>query len=335
VSTAVATPPTPSPIPPRPPVRKNRMRQAIFEKCIEWVLFGCSFLSIVITVLIAFVVLEGAYDFFVYHNGEPLTGRQTWDRLVEFFTATEWTAGFEGAVYGIAPLLLGTISVALIAATVALPIGLTTAIYLSEYASPRMRSLAKPTLELLAGIPTVVYGFFAVAFLTPNVLAPLFEYFGLHISNPHNQLGGGIVVGIMIIPMIASLSEDAIRAVPRSLRDGAIALGATKFETSLKVTVPAALSGITASFLLAISRAIGETMAVSLACGDTARFTFNPLEGFATMTSFIVRMAKGDVRVGTTDYNSLFAVAAVLFFITLAMNIVAQRVLKRYRMVYQ
>jgi phosphate transport system permease protein len=223
----------------------------------------------------------------------------------------------------------------LIAAIVALPIGLTTAIYLSEYASPRVRSLAKPTLELLAGIPTVVYGFFAVAFLTPHVLAPLFEFFGMRIGNPYNQLAGGIVVGIMIIPMVASLSEDAIRAVPRTLRDGAIALGATKFETSMKVTVPAALSGITASFILAISRAIGETMAVSLACGDTARFTFNPLEGFATMTSFIVRIAKGDVRVGSTDYNSLFAVAAVLFFMTLGMNVIAQKVLKRYRMVYQ
>ncbi|MFO0865493.1 MAG: phosphate ABC transporter permease subunit PstC [Gemmataceae bacterium] len=297
--------------------------------------FGCGLLSIVITVLIAFIVLKGSFDFFFYQDGRALSGGEAWARFVEFFTGTEWTAGFSGAQYGILPLLLGTICVALIAAAVALPIGLTTAIYLSEYASPRVRAIAKPTLELLAGIPTVVYGFFAVAFLTPHVLVPLFGYFGIEIGNPYNQLAGGIVVGIMIIPMVASLSEDAIRSVPRSLRDGAIALGATKFETSLKVTVPAALSGITASFILAISRAIGETMAVSLACGDTARFTFNPLEGFATMTSFIVRIAKGDVRVGSTDYNSLFAVAAVLFFMTLGMNVIAQKVLKRYRMVYQ
>ncbi|MBX9677200.1 MAG: phosphate ABC transporter permease subunit PstC [Gemmataceae bacterium] len=332
MSTAVASPVVPQPA---PPVRMNRSRQKLIEAAIEWVLFGCASLSIIITVAIAALVLTGTYEFFMYQDERPLAWGEVWSRFVQFFTGQHWNAGFANAEYGILPLLFGTLCVALIAAAVALPIGLTTAIYLSEYASPRMRVIAKPTLELLAGIPTVVYGFFAVAFLTPHVLAPVFAFFGMQIGNPYNQLAGGIVVGIMIIPMVASLSEDAIRAVPRSLRDGAIALGATKFETSLKVTVPAALSGITASFILAISRAIGETMAVSLACGDTARFTLNPLEGFATMTSFIVRIAKGDVRVGSTDYNSLFAVAAVLFFMTLCLNIVAQKVLKRYRMVYQ
>jgi phosphate transport system permease protein len=225
--------------------------------------------------------------------------------------------------------------VAVIAAAIALPVGLLTAVYLSEYASPRVRNYAKPTLELLAGIPTVVYGFFAVTVVTPFLAG-----FIPGLGNPYNQLSGGIVVSIMIIPMVASLSEDALRAVPRSLRDGAYALGANKFEVSAKVVIPAALSGITASFLLAISRAVGETMAVSLACGDTSlplRFpeSLDPRVGAATMTSFIVRIAKGDIEHGSTDFNSLFAVAGMLFFITLAMNIVAQRVLRRYRQVYQ
>jgi len=258
---------------------------------------------------------------------------EIWERVAYFFTGTEGTAGFHEAKYGIFPLLLGTLTVAAIASLIAIPIGLATAVYLSEYAAPRVRAFAKPTLELLAGIPTVVYGFFAITVITPWLL-PLFGFFGIPLGNPNNQIAGGIVVGIMIIPMVASLSEDAVRAVPRSLRDGAIALGATKYESSVKVVVPAALSGITASFLLAFSRAIGETMAVSLACGDTARIVW-PNEGMATMTSFIVRIAKGDIEDGTTDFNSLFAVAGVLFFMTLAMNIIAQRIMKRYRMVYQ
>lgn len=185
-------------------------------------------------------------------------------------------------------------------------------------------------MELLAGIPTVVYGFLAISTITP-LLALVIP--GL--NQPYNQLAGGIVVGIMIIPMVASLSEDALRSVPQALRDGAFALGATKAETSLKVVVPAALSGITASFILAISRAIGETMAVSLACGEMARFTLDPREGAMTMTGFIVHMSKGDVPYGTNDFNSLFAVACLLFFITLAMNIFAQKFLRRYRQVYR
>src|SRR5262249_13494714 len=196
--------------------------------------------------------------------------------------------------------------------------------------APRVRGIAKPTLELLAGIPTVVYGFFALTTVTPFL-----ALFIPRLGDPTNQLSGGIVVGIMIIPMVASLSEDALRAVPRPLRDASIALGANKFETSVKVVLPAALSGVTASFLLAISRAIGETMAVSLACGEMAKFTLDPREGIATMTSFIVRIAKGDVPHGSTDFNSLFAVGALLFFITLGMNLLAQRVLRRYRQGFQ
>lgn len=320
-------------------LRKGRSpTQIVRERVIEFALLCCGLLSILVTVAIAGVVLFGSFEFFTTHDGAPMALRDIWDRVLYFFTGPEWSAGFAEARYGILPLLIGTVMVAFIAAIIALPIGLTTAIYLSEYAYPRTRAWAKPTLELLAGIPTVVYGFFAVTTVTP-FLATFIPGLG----NPYNQLSGGIVVGIMIIPMVASLSEDALRAVPRSLRDGAIALGANRFETSVKVVLPAALSGVTASFLLAISRAVGETMAVSLACGDQALNLneggflkiFDPREGMATMTSFIVRIAKGDVQHGSTDFNSLFAVAGLLFFMTLLMNLTANRVLRRYRQVYQ
>jgi phosphate transport system permease protein len=317
-------------------------RRRVWERCIETGLMLCGALSVVITLSIAIVIAIGSYDFFIYTDvldgqnrvvgQRELSGSEVWDRVLYFFTGTEWSAGLNPTAprYGILPLLLGTLLVAAIAAIIAIPIGLATAIYLSEYAPPRARAIAKPTLELLAGIPTVVYGFFAVTAVTPFL-----ALFVPGLGNPNNQLAGGIVVGIMILPMVASLSEDALRAVPRSLRDGAIALGANKFETSVKVVVPAALSGITASFLLAISRAIGETMAVSLACGDRARLSIDPRDGIATMTSFIVRVAKGDVERGTTVFHSLFAVAGVLFVMTLLVNIIAQAITKRFRMVYQ
>ncbi len=314
-------PPKKTELPPAP--------RRIGERIIEFGLFCCAAASIVVTLAIAAVVLYGAFQFFTLDNGEVLSASEVSKRVWNFFTGTEWAAAFVDAEYGIWPLLLGTLTVAGIAALIALPIGLSTAIYLSEYAQPGVRKVAKPILELLAGIPTVVYGFLAISALTPllSYLVPGLQGF--------NQLAGGIVVGVMIIPMVASLSEDALRAVPRSLRDGAIALGANKAETSIKVVVPAALSGITASFILAISRAVGETMAVSLACGEQVRFTLDPRVGAQTMTSFIVHMAKGDVQHGSTRFNSLFAVAALLFFITLAMNIIAQRFLGRYRQVYQ
>lgn len=319
--------------PPRFEVRINRKTQKFYEGLIELSLLACGLLSIVVTLTIFGVVVYGSLKFFVLENRVLMPAADIWARVVEFFTGTEWTAGFDNPKYGILPLLIGTMTVAVIASLIALPIGLTTAVYLSEYAAPRVRNFAKPMLELLAGIPTVVYGFFAITVITPALL-PVFGLMGIPLGNPTNQIAGGIVVGIMIIPMVASLSEDALRSVPRSLRDGAIALGATKYETSVKVVVPAALSGITASFLLAISRAIGETMAVSLACGSTARIVW-PNQGMATMTTFIVRAATGDAEDGTTYFYSLFAVAGVLFFMTLAMNVIAQRIMKRYRMVYQ
>jgi phosphate transport system permease protein len=290
------------------------------ERVIEFSLLCCGVLSIGITIAIATVVLVGSVQFFL----DP--GVSVW----YFLTGEEWSAGFSNPRYGILPLLTGTVMVAFIAGLVALPLGLTTAIYLSEYASSRTRSLVKPTLELLAGIPSVVYGYFALTTVTPFLAT-----FIPGLNEPTNQLSGGIVVGIMILPLVASLSEDAIRAVPRALREGSYALGANQFETSVRVVTPAALSGITASFILALSRAIGETMAVSLACGDKPVLTLDPREGIATMTSFIVRIAQGDVQHGSRDFNSLFAVAAVLFFMTLFMNVFAQWILGRYRQVYQ
>ncbi len=292
----------------------------ISEWIIEWALFASAFLSIGITIAIAWIVFSGTYQFF----SDPTVS------ISYFFTGSEWTAGFEDAKYSILPLLTGTIMVAVIAAVLALPIGLISAIYLSEYANKSVRLLLKPTLELLAGIPTVVYGYFAVFAITP-----MLHMFIPGLDPVTNQLSGGIVVAIMILPMVASLSEDAMRMVPGSLREASYALGATKFETSTKVVVPAALSGILASFLLAISRAIGETMAVTLACGGQPKLTLDPREGLATMTGFIARIAQGDVQHGTTLFNSLFAVAAVLFVVTLAMNMLAQWILTKYRQVYQ
>ena len=300
-------------LPPAPAFR-------ISEWLIEWALFASAFLSIGITVAIAWIVFSGTYQFF----SDPTVS------VSYFFTGTEWTAGFEDAKYSILPLLTGTIMVAVIAAVLALPMGLISAIYLSEYANKPVRLLLKPTLELLAGIPTVVYGYFAVFAITP-----MLQMFIPGLDPVTNQLSGGIVVAIMILPMVASLSEDAMRMVPGSLREASYALGATKFETSTKVVVPAALSGILASFLLAISRAIGETMAVTLACGGQPKLTLDPREGLATMTGFIARIAQGDVQHGTTLFNSLFAVAAVLFVVTLAMNMLAQWILTKYRQVYQ
>ena len=300
-------------LPPAPAFR-------VSEWIIEWALFASAFLSIGITVAIAWIVFSGTYQFF----SDPTVS------ISYFFTGSEWTAGFEDAKYSILPLLTGTIMVAVIAAVLALPMGLISAIYLSEYANKPVRLLLKPTLELLAGIPTVVYGYFAVFAITP-----MLQMFIPGLDPVTNQLSGGIVVAIMILPMVASLSEDAMRMGPGSLREASYALGATKFETSTKVVVPAALSGILASFLLAISRAIGETMAVTLACGGQPKLTLDPREGLATMTGFIARIAQGDVQHGTTLFNSLFAVAAVLFVVTLAMNMLAQWILTKYRQVYQ
>jgi phosphate transport system permease protein len=258
--------------------------------------------------------------------------------LRQFLTETEWTPHMprkSQQKFGILPLLWNTLLVTGIAALIGVPVGLAAAVYLSEYAGPKERAIIKPILEILAGIPTVVYGYFALMFITPWVLRPIFqEGLGFKV-NFFNAASGGIVVGIMIIPMIASLSEDVLRAVPRSLREAAYALGATKFDVSMKVIVPAALSGIIASFLLAIARAIGETMAVTIACGRTPTMTANPFDQIGTMTAYIVQVSQGDTPVGSLVYKSIFAIALTLFLITLTMNIISQWILRRYREIYQ
>lgn len=249
--------------------------------------------------------------------------------IIDFITSKEWFPFFEAdPQYGIIPLISGTLLVAVIAMLVAIPIGLATAIYLSEYASEKVRKVVKPILEVLAGIPTIVYGFFALTFVTPFLqkMVPDLNFF--------NALSPGIVVGIMIIPMIASLSEDAMAAVPRSMREGALALGSTKLEVSLKVVLPAALSGIIASFVLGISRAIGETMIVTIAGGSRPNLTFDPTETIQTMTAYIVQVSLGDASYGSTIYYSIYAVGMTLFIFTLLMNVIAQWISKRFREEY-
>jgi phosphate transport system permease protein len=256
--------------------------------------------------------------------------------LSEFLFSTEWTPNFTGPQehYGIAPLVCGTLLITGISGLIGLPAGLMIAVYLSEYASPRARGICKPMLEILAGVPTVVYGYFGLRFLTPYVIVPVFEKLGLDVQG-YNALCGGIVVGIMIIPMVASLSEDVLRAVPNSLRESGYALGATKFDVSTRIVVPSALSGVLASFLLALSRSIGETMAVAICAGNLPILTLNPLVAVQTMTAFIVNIMQGDVVAGSNVEKSLYAVALVLFMMTLTMNLISQIVLSRYREVYQ
>jgi phosphate transport system permease protein len=249
--------------------------------------------------------------------------------LFEFFSGTKWNPQI--GQFGIWPLVTATLMTAGIAMLVALPLGLGVAVYLSEYASTRARSILKPILEILAGIPTVVYGYFALTFMTPL----LRQIFGFETVDIYNTASAGIVIGILIIPMVSSMSEDALSSVPRSLREGSYGLGATKLETAIGVVVPAALSGITAAFIVAISRAIGETMIVAIAAGAGPNFTFNPFESAETMTGHIVRISGGDLSYDSIDYNSIFAIGLLLFFITLGLNIISQRVVRRFREVYE
>jgi phosphate transport system permease protein len=248
----------------------------------------------------------------------------------EFFTGTNWAPTFADPKFGVLPLVNGTLMVTGIAVLFAVPVGLAIAIYLSEYAPPRVRRMLKPFLEILAGIPTVVLGFFALTFVTPVILRSIFP--GI---DTFNALSAGLVVGLMIVPTIASLSEDALRAVPQSLREGAYALGATKRVSALKIIVPAALSGLSASVILATSRAIGETMIVAVAANSAPRMSFNPLEGLQTMTAFIVQVTLGDAPAGSTAYKTIFAVGATLFAMTFVLNAVSIRIVRRFKEVYE
>lgn len=249
--------------------------------------------------------------------------------LREFFTKTSWIPQI--GEFGVLPLVTSTVITSLIAMIVALPIGLFIAIYLSEYASERFRNWLKPILEILAGVPTVVYGYFALMFMTP-ILRSLF---GQNVVEIYNMASGGIVIGILIVPLISSMSEDALSAVPRSLREAAYALGSTRLETALKVVVPAAISGISAAVILGMSRAIGETMIVAIAVGAGPNFTFNPFKGAETMTGHIVRISGGDLSYDSIDYNSIFAIGLLLFCMTLGLNILSNRIVRRFREVYE
>jgi phosphate transport system permease protein len=287
-----------------------------FEVVIEWGLFLCALLSIGTTVGIIGVLTAETIGFL-----EEVP-------ILEFVFGTEWTPLFAMPHFGVLPLIMGTVLVSTIAMLVALPMGLLTAIYLSEYSSEGLRRVVKPVLELLAGIPTVVYGYFALLFVTP-----LLQQFIPSLSG-FNALGPGIVMGIMILPLVSSLAEDAMRGVPRGLREGSYALGATKMQTSLRVVVPAAFSGITAAFILAISRAIGETMIVAIAAGQQPRLTFDPTVPVETMTAYIVQISLGDTPQGTLEYRTIFAVGMLLFIGTFGLNIVSTWLRERYREEY-
>ncbi|WP_407656618.1 phosphate ABC transporter permease subunit PstC [Lentibacillus cibarius] len=285
----------------------------ILEKVVPVFFLLCAIISVLTTIGIILTLLVETITFF---------NRVSFG---EFITGTEWWPFGENASYGILPLISGTLLITGIAMIVALPIGLASAIYLSEFASPKVRKVVKPVLEVLAGIPTIVYGFFALTFVTP-ILQLVIDDLPIF-----NALSPGIVVGIMIIPMIASLSEDAMSSVPNHMREGALALGSTRLEVALKVVVPAALSGIIGSFLLGISRAIGETMIVSVAAGSTPKLTTDVTESIQTMTSYIVQVTLGDASYGSTIYYSIYAVGMTLFVFTLIMNLLSQYISSRFK----
>lgn len=264
----------------------------------------------------------------VFHDEGTAIEKATQVTFAEFFGKTEWNPQI--GKFGIWALVNATLMTSLIAIAVAIPVGLSVAIYLSEYASYRMRSILKPILEVLAGIPTVVYGYFALSFMTPLLRSIL----GSDVVEIYNTASAGIVIGILIIPLVSSMSEDALNAVPDALREASYGLGATKFETAVRVVVPAAISGIAAAFIVAISRAIGETMIVAIASGAGPNFTFNPFKAAETMTGHIVRISGGDLSYNSLDYNSIFAIGLLLFFMTLSLNIFSQWVVKKFRRVY-
>ena len=295
---------------------RNKKGKRLLEKTMPKLLLLTALISVLTTFGIVFTLIFETVEFF---NRIP---------LLDFITGVEWLPFAGEAQYGILPLIAGTMKVTVIAVLVAVPLGLAAAIYLSEYASDSARRIIKPVLEVLAGIPTIVYGFFALTFVTPvlQMISPDIKIF--------NALSPGIVVGIMILPMITSLSEDAMSSVPKSIREGALGLGSTKFEVAIKVVLPAALSGIVASIVLAVSRAIGETMIVSLAGGSTPTLDANVTGSIQTMTAYIVQVSTGDAGYGTTIYYSIYAVGFTLFIFTLLMNLLAQYISKRYREEY-
>lgn len=298
--------------------------QRVKESAIQVSLLACALVSIATTLGIIWVLAQESFGFFRHVS------------LVEFLTSRRWAplSTPEYRSFGILPLICGTMLVAIGGLLVAVPVGLASALYMSEYAPPSVQQVLKPLLEVLAGIPTVVYGYFALTFVTPHVLRPVFQRLGFEVE-VFNAASAALVVGIMIIPTIASLCDDAFRAVPRTLREAAYGLAATRLEVSTRVVLPAALSGVIAAVLLALARAIGETMAVAMAAGMTPKLTLNPWESVQTMTAYIVQVSLGDTPAGTVEYQTIFAVGMMLFIITLVINIIAQQVLTRFREVYE
>jgi phosphate transport system permease protein len=294
-------------------------RPRIGEALIQGFLFLCGALTIATTVGIVVVLAKESMLFF--GSGEV--------NLIEFFTSTRWQPAIKE--FGILPLVTATLMTSSFAMVVSLPLGLAVALYLSEYASPRVRSILKPILEVLAGIPTVVYGYFALTFMTPLLRV----IFGQNTVEIYNTASAGLVMGILILPLVSSMGEDALSAVPRSLREAAYALGATKLETAIKIVLPAGLSGIAAAFIVAISRAIGETMIVAIAAGAGPAFTLNPFKAAETMTGHIVRISGGDLSYASIDYNSIFAIGLMLFLGTLMLNVISRRIVSRFREVYE
>ncbi len=295
------------------------------EMAIHAGLFVCALLSVVTTAGIIWVLSIESFRFF--RHVSP----------VAFLTGLRWAPLLEPRSYGVLPLLGGTTLVAVGGLLFAVPVGIAAAIYMSEYARPGFRGVVKPMLEVLAGVPTVVYGYFALTFVTPSILRPLFgaDARGVERVDVFNALSGAFVVGVMIIPTISSLCDDAFRAVPRTLREAAYALSATRLEVSTRIVLPAGLSGVVAAVLLALARAIGETMAVALAAGATPNLTLNPLESIQTMTAYIVQVSLGETPAGTIEYRTIFAVGMTLFVITLSVNLIAQRFLARFREAYE
>jgi phosphate transport system permease protein len=295
------------------------------ERAIRWLLALCAALSVLTTTAIVISLIGPTIGFFEIVPAD------------EFFFGVDWTPQFEPPSFGVLSVVAGTLNVTLWAMLFAIPIGLGSAVYLSEYATPRVRKTIKPALEVLAGIPTVAIGFFAVSFILPEVIVPLWpgDFLGGAVGKPFLALAAALGIGLMVVPIIASISEDAMSAVPRGLHEGAYALGATKAEVAVRVIFPAALSGIVASIVLAISRAVGETMIVVLAAGSTPKFTLNPVESIQAMTSYIATTATGDISTGSVDYKSVFAVGSVLFVMTLVMNVISIRLVRRFREVYE
>ncbi len=298
-----------------PRLAKN-VRRNIKERIIEFILLLAALSAVATTLSIVGVLLYESLSFFKTVS------------IVDFLTDTQWTPLFEDAHYGILPLVSGTLTTSAVALSVAIPVGTIAAIYLSEFASHKTREIVKPILELLVGVPTIVFGYFALLFLTP-ILQKIFP------DLPgFNMLSAGIVMGIMIVPYIASLAEDAMRAVPMAMREGSYAMGATRFQTAVRVVTPAATSGIVAAYILGISRAVGETMVVAVAAGQQPIISFNPMESAATITAYIVQVAMGDLPHGSIGYQSIFAAGLVLLLMTLCFNILGHLIRKKYREQY-